>query len=114
MVHYHNGGPVYLTAGGPGFAAGFGPPEGVGPVVDVVDHGAAPRLPILGVGQGPGVVPVPLGSPLDGVVALVAGPLALLSALPALAPRAGLVPELAARVTRGTTGVSHRAWRERG
>ena len=113
MVHYHNGRPVYLTAGGPGFAAGFRPPEG-GPVVDVVDHGTVPRLPILGVGQGPGVVPVPLGPPLDGVVALVARPLALLPALPALAPRAGLVPELAARVTRGSTGSSHRAWRERG
>ena len=115
VVHYHNGGPVYLTAGRPGLAPGFWPPEG-GPVVDVVDrhHGAAPRLPILGVGQGPGVVPVPLGSPLDGVVALVARPLALLAALPALAPGAGLVPELAARVTRGSTGAGHRAWRERG
>ena len=69
---------------------------------------------MLWVGQSPGVVPVPLGSPLDRVVALESRPLALLAALPALAPNTGLVPELAARVTRGATGLSHRAWRERG
>ena len=37
VMHYHNGGPVYLTAGGPRLAPGLGPPEG-GRVVDVVDR----------------------------------------------------------------------------
>ena len=91
-------------------------------MVDVVDgdHGASARLPMLGVGQRPGVVPVPLGAPLDGVavvvgvVALVTRALALLAALPALAAHTGLVSELAARVTRGSTGAGHRAWRDRG
>ena len=69
---------------------------------------------MLGVGQSSGVVPVSLGSPLDRVVALHSRPLTLLAALPALAANTGLVPDLAARVTRGSTGVSHRTWRERG
>ena len=81
VVHYHNGRPVNLTAGGPRLAPGLGPPEGRR-VVDVVDrdHGAAPGLHM------PRVVPLPLDPlPLDRVVDLEARALALLPALPALA-----------------------------